>query len=89
MREENGSNVHVLYHSPRWHVCWYLFKHGHRKWSVNFKRYTSLGVEYAFWVAFGKGSLLFTFRPTPLALDSTRVPSMPGHAGGVESPPQE
>jgi hypothetical protein len=68
MKKENGSSsVHVLYHSPRWHICWNLFAHGYRKYAVNFKRYTSLGIEYCFWVSFGKGNLSFTFRPTPLA----------------------
>ncbi len=74
MKKENGSSdVHVLYNSPRWHIYWNLFKNGYRKWAVNFKRYTSIGVEYAFWVSFGKGNLSFTFRPTPLALDKKRA----------------
>jgi hypothetical protein len=48
MKKENCfPDVHVLYHSPRWHIYWNLFKHGYRKWAVNFKRYTSIGYHLA------------------------------------------
>jgi len=61
--ENKSSGVHVLYHSPHWHICWYLFEKGHRKYAIRLYRSTGNWVDYRFWVSFGIGTLSFAFRP--------------------------
>lgn len=72
MHKDNGSSdVHVLYHSIRWHVYWNLFRHGYRKWSVNFRHSKDVG-DYTFWVSFGIGNFSVSFRPTRRASDGLK-----------------
>jgi hypothetical protein len=61
--EDEPSGVHVLYHSRHWQICWYLFKKGYRSYTIKFKRYDTLWVDYCFWVSFGIGTLSIAFRP--------------------------
>lgn len=73
MKKENGSSdVHIIYHSPRWHVYWNLFKHGYRSWEVNFRKSQVVG-DYTAWVSFGIGQFSMSFRPTPRALDGAKA----------------
>jgi hypothetical protein len=72
MKKENGSpDVHIIYHSPRWHVYWNLFKHGYRSWEVNFRKSQVVG-DYAVWVSFGIGQFSMSFRPTKRAVGRFR-----------------
>jgi hypothetical protein len=61
--DDKSSGVHVLYRSPHWHICWYLFKKGYRNYTIKFKRYDTFWVDYCFWVSFGIGTLSIAFRP--------------------------